>query len=286
MKKDIKIILQKLKNDRFALGLGAAVFLLALTAGIFILNSNQTPDEKSAMKNETQNENETRTETETLPVFGTKREIPIYCVDTDESKIALSFDAAWGNEYTETILDILDEQEVKATFFVTGQWLHDYPESVLDVFDRGHEIANHSLSHKEMSKMSEEEIEKDIMGIHKELKDLTGYEPTLFRPPYGDYDNEVILTAKKCGYTTVQWSVDSLDWKNYGVSNIIDTVTTHKQMENGAIILMHNGAKYTPEALEEVIIRLKEKGFSFVTVGELIYTKDYEIDAAGKQHKI
>lgn len=278
MKQNLKIILEKLKNDRFALGLGVFVFLLALTAGIFILNSNRTPDKTNAMNEEREDEN--------VPVSGSKREIPIYCVDTKESKIALSFDAAWGDEYTETILDILDAQDVKATFFITGQWLHDYPESVLDVYNRGHEIANHSLNHKEMSKLTEEEIEKEIMGIHKELKELTGYEPSLFRPPYGDYDNEVILTAKKCGYTTIQWSVDSLDWKNYGVSNIIDTVTTHKQMENGAIILMHNGAKYTPDALEEVILRLKEKGFSFVTVSELIYTNDYEIDATGKQHKI
>lgn len=105
----------------------------------------------------------------------------------------------------------------------------------------------------------------------------------LFRPPYGDYDNEVIQNAQKCGYYTIQWDVDSLDWKDYGVENIIKTVTQHKQLKNGSIILMHNGAKYTAQALPQVIKELKAQGYEIVPVSELIYKEDYHMDVTGRQ---
>ena len=107
----------------------------------------------------------------------------------------------------------------------------------------------------------------------------------LFRPPYGDYDDRVILNAKENGYYTVQWSVDSLDWKDYGADSIIDTVLNHKNLDNGAIILCHNNAKYTAEALERLITGLKEKGYEIVPVSDLIYKDDYHMDVTGKQIK-
>lgn len=219
----------------------------------------------------------------TIEVSAQVRELPVYCVDTDEKKIALSFDAAWGDEYTDRILEILKQKDVKATFFLTGQWLKDYPQKVVEIYNAGHELGNHSLNHKEMSKLSEKDIKEEIMGVHIQIKELTGYDANVFRPPYGDYNNKVILGAKSCGYMPVQWSVDSLDWKDYGASSIIDTVTNHKALDNGAIILMHNGAKYTADALENVIDLLKEQGYEFVTVGELIYRDNYTIDHTGKQ---
>ena len=121
------------------------------------------------------------------------------------------------------------------------------------------------------------------MTVHNKVKELTGVEMNLFRPPYGDYSNRVILNAKDCGYHTIQWSVDSLDWKDYGTDSIIDTVVNHKNLENGAIILCHNGAKYTAQALDTMIAKLKEKGYELVPLSKLIYKENYHMDVNGKQ---
>lgn len=212
------------------------------------------------------------------------RELPIYCVDTQEKKIALSFDAAWGNEDTQTILDILKKHDVHVTFFMTGGWVESYPEDVKAIAAAGHDLGNHSENHKEMSKLGTAECSDELMKVHNKVKELTGQDMVLFRPPYGDYNNNLITTATGCGYYTVQWSIDSLDWKNYGVEDIINRVLNHKNLENGAIVLMHNGAKYTAQALDAVITGLKEKGYTLVPISELIYTENFHMDAAGKQH--
>lgn len=136
-----------------------------------------------------------------------------------------------------------------------------------------------------MSQISEEEKTRELMEVHKKVKELTGEEMKLFRPPYGAYDDRVILNAKENGYYTIQWSVDSLDWKDYGADSVINTVLNHNALNNGAIILCHNGAKYTAEALETLITGLKEKGYEIVPVSELIYKKDYHMDVTGKQIK-
>ena len=213
------------------------------------------------------------------------KELPIYSVETDEKKVALSFDAAWGNEDTQKILDILAKYNVHATFFMTGSWVEKYPEDVKRIYEAGHDLANHSENHKNMSQLSPEECQKELMLVHEKVKKLTGVEMQLFRPPYGDYDNEVIKNAKACGYYTIQWDVDSLDWKDYGVDSIIKTVTEHKNLRNGSIILMHNGAKYTAEALPDVIEKIQEKGYKIATVSELIYKDDYHLDVTGRQIK-
>ena len=139
------------------------------------------------------------------------RELPIYCVDTNENKVALSFDAAWGNEDTGKILEILRKYNVKVTFFMTGGWVSKYPEDVKAILADGHDLGNHSENHKNMSKISDEECKEEIMSVHNKVKELTGYDMFLFRPPYGDYDNHVITNAKKCGYYTIQWDVDTVD---------------------------------------------------------------------------
>lgn len=214
-----------------------------------------------------------------------KRELPIYCVDTKEKKIAITFDAAWGNEDTGKILEILDKHKVRATFFVTGGWANKYPEDVKKLAQAGHVIGNHSQNHKYMSKLSEQEVIKELESVKTACDTITGQNMRLFRPPYGDYDNELIKTATAQGYYTIQWDVDSLDWKDYGVDSIVNTVCNHKALGNGSIILMHNGAKYTKDALDTVITKLKEQGYSFVTVDELIYHDDFYMDANGRQHK-
>lgn len=211
------------------------------------------------------------------------RELPIYCVDTDKKQVGLSFDAAWGNEDTQRILDILGKYKLHATFFMTGGWVKSFPEDVKKIAAAGHDLGNHSENHKNMSQLSKEEKISELMTVHNRVKELTGIEMKLFRPPYGDYDNEVVLTAMECGYYPIQWSVDSLDWKDYGVQDIIERVTKHKALANGAIILCHNGAKYTAQALEGLICGLQEQGYEIVPISELIYKEKYHMDSAGKQ---
>lgn len=213
------------------------------------------------------------------------KELPIYCVDTEEKKVALSFDAAWGNEDTQTILDILAKYNIHVTFFMTGSWVEKYPEDVKKIQAAGHDLGNHSENHKNMSQLSDGECQEELMKVHNKVKELTGVEMCLFRPPYGDYDNHVITNAKGCGYYSIQWSVDSLDWKDYGVESIIKTVTEHKELKNGAIILMHNGAKYTAQALPTVIEKLQAAGYEIVPISELIYKDNYHLDVTGKQIK-
>lgn len=212
------------------------------------------------------------------------RHLPIYCVDCGEDKkIALSFDAAWGNEDTQQILDILAEHDVKVTFFMTGGWVENYPDDVKAILDAGHDLGNHSENHKNMSQISNAEKKEELMKVHEKVKELTGYEMNLFRPPYGDYDNNVITAASECGYYTIQWDVDSLDWKDYGVDSIINTVTKHKHLGGGSIILCHNGAKYTAAALDTMITTLKEMGYEFVPISKLIYTENYHMNHEGRQ---
>lgn len=211
------------------------------------------------------------------------RELPIYSVETDEKKVALSFDAAWGNEDTQQILDILAEYNIHVTFFMTGGWVEDFPEDVKKIHEAGHDLANHSENHKNMSQLTDSDCKDELMKVHEKVKELTGVEMDLFRPPYGDYDDHVIQNATSCGYYTIQWDVDSLDWKDYGVDSIIKTVTEHKNLQNGSIILMHNGAKYTAQALPQVIEGLLEQGYEIVPISELIYRDNYHLDVTGRQ---
>ena len=213
------------------------------------------------------------------------RELPIYSVETKEKKVALSFDAAWGNDDTQKILEILKKHGLHVTFFMTGGWVEKYPEDVKAIQAAGHDLGNHSENHKNMAQLSVEEQKTEIMTVHEKVKQLTGVDMQLFRPPYGEYNDNLVLTAKDCGYFPVEWSVDSLDWKDYGENSILDMGLKNKELRNGAIILCHNGAKYTPDALEQLIIGLEDKGYQIVPVSQLIYKDNYHMDVTGRQIK-
>lgn len=219
------------------------------------------------------------------------RKLPIYCVDlskkhkADDTKkyVAISFDAAWGDEDTIRILDILDKYNIKTTFFMTGGWVEKYPDKVLEIYNRGHDLGNHSQNHKEMSKLSVNEQREEIMSVANKIKEITGYDSFLFRPPYGDYNSTLIETVYGCNFYPIEWDVDSLDWKDYGVDNIIKTVTRHKDLKDGSIILMHNGSKFTADALESVINGLIEQGYDIVPVSQLIHTDNFSMNGMGVQ---
>ena len=212
-----------------------------------------------------------------------ERKLPIYCVQTDEPKVSVSFDAAWGADDTDELLRILKENNVKATFFLCGYWVEKYPDEVKKIAEAGHDLGNHSATHPHMSQLTAEQITDELQKCHQNVKDLTGIEMDLFRPPFGEYDNEVIETAAANGYHTIQWDIDSLDWKEQGAQAEINQVLNHKHLGNGSIILFHNDAKYTPKVLDTILKGLKEKGYEIVPVSELIHRGEYKMDHEGRQ---
>ncbi|MBQ7102888.1 MAG: polysaccharide deacetylase family protein [Anaerotignum sp.] len=212
-----------------------------------------------------------------------ERKLPIYCVQTEEPKVSVSFDAAWGAEDTDELLRILEENEVKATFFLCGYWVEKYPDEVKKIAEAGHDLGNHSATHPHMSQLSAEQITEELQKCHQNVKDLTGIEMELFRPPFGEYDNKVIETATKNDYYTIQWDIDSLDWKEQGTEAEINQVLNHKHLGNGSIILFHNDAKYTPQVLDTILKGIKEKGYEIVPISELIHRGEFELDHEGRQ---
>lgn len=217
-------------------------------------------------------------------VFSPTKELPIYSVDTPEKKVALSFDAAWGNEYTENILDTLDKYNVKSTFFLVGFWVDKYPEDVKEIAKRGHEVGNHSTTHPNMSTLSKDQILEEINTTGDKIEKLTMVKPSLFRPPFGDYNDLLIRTCRDNGYYTIQWDVDSLDWKELGVQPVVDRVL--RNVRNGSIILFHNNAKYIKDYLPLVIEKLQESGYEIVPISQIIYKEDFIIDNTGRQIKV
>jgi len=213
--------------------------------------------------------------------FGQGKRLPIYSVDTDEKKIAISFDCAWGNEHTRPILDILDQYDVKTTFFMVRFWAVKFPEDVLEIHNRGHEIGNHSSTHPNMSSLSAEEITKELKGAEEVIESITGQKPIVFRPPFGAYSNCLIETCEDLGYYVIQWDVDSLDWKNITAAQIVDRVT--RNVKPGSIVLFHNNAEHVEKYLPAILDRLKSEGYEIVPVGDLIMKENYHIDHAGRQ---
>lgn len=207
--------------------------------------------------------------------------LPIYSVETTEKKACLTFDAAWGNEDTQQLIDVLSKYHAKATFFIVGEWVDKYPESVKALHDAGHSIQNHSDAHKHLPKLSRSEIIQDLNVCNDKIEKITGVRPTLVRPPYGDYDNAVIEAVSAVPMTAVQWDVDSLDWKGLEAEEIYQKVVP--KVRNGSIILFHNAAKHTPEALPAIIEALQKEGYTLVTVEELLHKGDYTLNHEGRQ---
>lgn len=211
------------------------------------------------------------------------RLVPIYNVDTPQQKVALTFDAAWGSDSTERILDTLKENNVKATFFLVGFWVEKYPELVKRIDAEGHEIGTHSNTHPHMPKLSENKMRLELETSSNLIKTATGKDVELFRAPFGDYSDKMLNLADSMGLKTIQWDVDTLDWKDLTATDI--TMRVMSKAKAGSIVLMHNDGKHTAEALPLIISGLKNKGCEMVKVGDLVYKDNYTVDHAGVQHK-
>ncbi len=209
------------------------------------------------------------------------RHLPIYSVAREDKKIAISFDCAWGVEYTDKLLETMAQNDIKCTFFAVEFWIEKHPDYAKKIIEAGHELGTHSKTHPYMSKLTKAEIIKELQDSSAAIERATGIKPTLFRPPYGDYNNLLIDTAKELGLQTIQWDVDSLDWKNLSATEIALRIINGAK--SGSIILCHNNGLHTAEALPMIFSTLKNKGFTFVPIGELIYKDNYSIDHEGKQ---
>lgn len=209
------------------------------------------------------------------------KQLPICSVATENKEIAITIDTAFGDDYTDDILKVLDEKDVKATFFILGLWAEKNPALAESIVKAGHEVANHSYAHTRYTDMMATEIKDDVTKANDAIKKATGKESSLVRPPYGAFDEKSIIALKEESAVPIKWSVDSKDWKQPGkaaiVSNVLDNVRP------GSIIIFQNNTVDTPLALGETIDELKSRGYKIVILSDLLLKDGYFVDESGVQ---
>lgn len=220
-----------------------------------------------------------------LGVFSDRREIPIYSVEVPDKIASITFDCAWGADDIPDILAVLKEADIKATFFLVGDWAEKYPDKVRMIAQDGHDIANHSYSHPRMGGMDRARAASEIKDCGRLLETLSNKKCDLFRAPYGEYSDNLVREARQQGYYTIQWDVDSLDWMP-GISRDEIFNRIHSKIKPGSIILFHNDTPHTAAMLPSIISSLKQKGYGFLPVSELIIRENYTIDEEGRQKNI
>lgn len=186
----------------------------------------------------------------------------------------------WNNNDVDLILEVLKKEDVKVTFFMVGDWVRKYPDDVKKIYEAGHEIGTHSDTHPHVNKLTYEENIQELEKSSEEIQKITGVKPTLYRTPYGEYNNTVIKSANESGYFPIQWSLDTLDYKNLMAEEMWNRI---EKISSGDIVLMHNGTEHTADSLQSIIQKIKAKGLSIVKVSELIYQSNYYIDINGCQ---
>ena len=186
--------------------------------------------------------------------------------ETEERKVAITFDDGPHPYYTEQLLDGLKERGVHATFFVTGEHAEDYPEIIKRMYEEGHLIGNHTYNHIQLTKANGEKFKEELIQTNKILEDITGEEVEFVRPPYGSWDKKF---EKELNMFPVLWTIDPLDWCTRNVSCITDTVIS--KVKDNSIILMHDEYATTVTAALQVVDELQAKGYQFVTVDEILF---------------
>lgn len=220
-------------------------------------------------------------------VVSKQEKTPIYSVKTIEKKIALTFDVNWAeNEYLYDILNVLNKYNAKATFFIMGGWVNyadENKEKLSRIARDGHEIGNHSYIHPDFTTITESRIKEEIEKSNDAIYKITGITPKTFRFPSGSYNERCLQYVRSLGYQCIQWSVDSIDYRESGAD--IEFKRVMEKVKEGSIVLFHNNAKYTPENLERILEALTESGYKFVTISDLLYSEEYYINENGEQIK-
>ncbi|HEX3028837.1 MAG TPA: polysaccharide deacetylase family protein, partial [Clostridia bacterium] len=188
-----------------------------------------------------------------LGVFTDSRELPIYSVEVPEKRVSITFDCAWGADDIPDILQTLKEANIKASFFIVGQWAEKFPDKVKQIARDGHDVSNHSYSHRKMAGLGRTQTASEIGDCGRLLERLSGRKCDLFRAPYGEYNNTLIKEASLQGYYSIQWDVDSLDWSP-GISREEILRRVDSKVKNGSIILFHNDTPHTAKILPSVIL--------------------------------
>lgn len=259
------MVINKSKVVSYAIVFSTVVILFVMSVAM----------QKNSVTNERNNTIETS--------VGAKKELPIYSVDTQEKKVALTINCAWNADDIDKILEVLEKNKVKLTFFMVGDWVEKYPEETKKIYNAGHEIGNHSFSHPHVNNLSQQENENEILKCSKLVEALTGQGTKLYRAPYGEYNDTVIKSARNVNHEAIQWSLDTLDYQGLEGSQMWDRLNT--KIKAGSIILMHNGTEHTADSLEMLITNIRNKGYEVVKVSDLIYEENYEIDSNGTQKK-
>ena len=216
-----------------------------------------------------------------IPASTTEKYLPIYNVQTEENKIAFTMNCAWNADDIDSILETLKNNDVHITFFMVGEWVDKYPEAVKKIYEAGHEIGSHSNTHAHVNNLSAEKNLEEINLSVEKIQKITGYKTNLYRAPYGEYNNTVIKTAQENGFYPIQWNLDTLDYKGLTGKEMWDRLKN--KLDEGSIILSHNGTKHTADSLDMLIKNIKSSGFQLVTISELIYKDNYSINNNGTQ---
>ncbi|MBS4022407.1 MAG: polysaccharide deacetylase family protein [Dethiobacter sp.] len=201
-------------------------------------------------------------------VFSPSTKGALYRVRTSQNVVALTFDAVWEPAETGRILDVLDRYQVRATFFLTGNWVRYNPDLAREILIRGHEIGQHSQNHQVLTGLKDEELAREFRLMEETLREELNCQAFLFRPPYGEVNQQVYNYANDRGYTTVLWSIDPHDWLNPGVDQIVSRVI--KNLHKGAIIMFHTSSTQAVDALPLIIQGLRMKDYSILTVSQLL----------------
>lgn len=216
-----------------------------------------------------------------VPTFASEKYLPIYNVQTEENKVAFTMNCAWNADDIDSILETLKNNDVHITFFIVGDWADKYPEAVKKIHEAGHEIGSHSNTHPHVNNLSSEKNLEEIQLSVNKLERITGNKTTLYRAPYGEYNDTVIKTARENGYFTIQWNLDTLDYKGLTGEEMWNRLKN--KLDKGSIILSHNGTNHTADSLDMLIKNIKSKGFKVTTVSDLIYQNNYTINKNGTQ---
>lgn len=271
------------KKNFIAAGLILAVIILAVVLAIVCsdrstdpnVGTDPSPDPNAQIGNEV--------ESYELAVFaGLQKELPVYSVSREDKKIALTIDAAWADDKTEFILETLDKYNIKATFFLCGFWAEKYPDIVKRIDAEGHQIGNHTATHPHMNKLSSQQILDELKKYDDILESIIGKRSTLFRAPYGEYNDNVITTVRNAGYEVIQWDIDTVDWREErSAETILNSVLP--KLKSGSIILSHNNGFKIEQYLPTLIETALGQGYEFVTIGELLLDGPTIIDVNGVQ---
>lgn len=187
----------------------------------------------------------------------------------DSKKIYLTFDSGYEAGYTQNILDTLKKTNVKATFFITAHYLNTAEDLVMQMIKDGHEVGNHTVNHKDITSLTDEELKNEIMNLHIAVQEKTGYEMKYFRPPKGEFNDYTVNFVKNLGYTTVLWSNAYDDWNTanqgcfeYGKKKLLDN------LHNGAVLLVHSTSKDNMVLLEDFINEARNMGYEFASLND------------------